>query len=57
MIKVGDLVEHAVNNGGIGIVIDIKHNRYRVKWIRSPFSNHSTDTWSGHLQLKLMETK
>lgn len=57
MIKVGDLVEHAVNNGGVGIVIDIMHNRYRVKWITTPFANGSTDTWSGHLQIKLMETK
>ena len=57
MIRIGDLVEHAVNFGGIGIVIDVKHNRYRVKWIRSPFANGSTDTWSGHLQIKLMENK
>ena len=57
MIQIGDLVEHTTNTGCIGIVIDAKHNRYRVKWIQSPFKNGSTDTWSGLSQVKLMENK
>ena len=57
MIQVGDLVKHAIFNDGIGVVIEIHHNRYRVKWFESPYNSKHSDTWCTRSQVKLMEKK
>jgi hypothetical protein len=57
MVQVGDIVEHTSLPNGVGIVIEKWANRYRVKWIRSPFISKHTDTWSKKSQVKLMENK
>lgn len=59
MIQVGDLVKHTIlqSPSGIGIVIEKQGNRYRVKWLESPYNSKHSDTWCSRSQVKLMEKK
>ena len=59
MIQIGDLVKHAIfqSPSGVGVVVDIQHNRYRVRWIESPYNSKHSDTWCSRSQVKLMEKK
>ena len=59
MIQIGDLVKHAIfqSPSGMGVVVDIQLNRYRVKWIDNPYNSRHPTIWFNRSELKLMEKK